>query len=248
MGQETLDYASIVADLEAKKSSLEVLISSFRSAMAMGALGKTGDLPSSVSSSLSPLALGSPFELPAGAFHGKSLGEAIKLYLAVIKKKQTIREITAALREGGVESTSEKFESVVTGALWRLKKSQEVLRFKDGWGLAEFYPESLRARIGVGDKQPKKKRGRTKSKSARSRVKPAESADLQPVGPQKAIENYVASQRGKRITAAQVSGALDIRAQTVALILGKLAHSGHLGKNDDGSFTAGKPEELQLVS
>jgi len=251
MGLETLDYSAIVADLEAKKAALEVMITSARSAMAVGALGKTGDVPPAAGRSplVPPAAFGPPVELPAGAFHGKSLGPAIKLYLAAIKKKQTIREISTALREGGVESTSENFESVVTGALNRLKGSHEVLRFKDGWGLAEFYPESLRARIGGIDKQPKKKRGaRAKGKPARARIKLVESAEPQRIGPQKAIEDYVASQLGKCVTAAQVAGALQMRTQTVALILGKLAHTGHLGKNDDGSFNVGKPEETQLVN
>src|ERR1700747_306325 len=99
MGMELLDYAAILADLEAKKSALEQAIASFRQAMASGALGQMtegGIVPS----------LGTSFsggEVPAGAFLGKSIPEAAKLYLEIVKKKQTTREIAEALQKGGME-------------------------------------------------------------------------------------------------------------------------------------------------
>jgi hypothetical protein len=76
----------------------------------------------------------------------------------------TVRDIANALKDGGVESTEASFENNMTGALHRLKASGEVLRFKDGWALAEFYPESLRARIAkdVEPKRRRKKPGRAK--------------------------------------------------------------------------------------
>src|SRR5580698_4809299 len=70
--------------------------------------------------SLSNGDLGQPMDLPDGAFFGKSIPACVKLYMSAAKKKKTIKEIAAALREGGVESTSDNFESVVTGALNRL--------------------------------------------------------------------------------------------------------------------------------
>jgi hypothetical protein len=66
---------------------------------------------------MKPTLGGPPVELPTGAFLGKSIGAAIKLYLGAIRRKQTTKEIAVALKEGGVESTSDNFESVVLASL-----------------------------------------------------------------------------------------------------------------------------------
>ena len=62
-----------------------------------------------------------------------------------LERKRLTKEIAAALREGGVESTAGNFESIVTTALNRLRAAGEVLKFKDGWGLSEWYPANMRA-------------------------------------------------------------------------------------------------------
>jgi hypothetical protein len=260
MPGEIFDYTSILMDLEAKKAALDAMIASFRSALAIGALGSVGEV-STAPNAAGPLAAGASensIELPTGAFHGKSIPAAIKLYLSAVKKKQNNREISSALREGGVESTSPNFEGVITGALNRMKAGGEVLRFKDGWGLAEFYPESLRARISVVSKPVKKKKAKRAAKVKVDRS--AEARDLaekavaqsEPVpeagaaahvpGPQKVILDHVATLEGKRITTDEVAAALGIRKQTVALILAKIAHTGGIDKNPDGSFNVGKVE------
>jgi hypothetical protein len=128
------DIATIIRDLKKRRAELDASIASLE--RAYGATPRTGeDGPAAFNGGDQH-----PTELPRGAFLGKSLPSAIKLYLSAMKMKQTDREIAAALREGGVESTSDNFEKVVTGCLNRMKASGEVLRFKDGWGLTEFYP------------------------------------------------------------------------------------------------------------
>jgi hypothetical protein len=47
MSTEPVDYTAILADLEAKKAALEHTITSFRQAMAMGALGQPSQNESS---------------------------------------------------------------------------------------------------------------------------------------------------------------------------------------------------------
>jgi hypothetical protein len=51
------------------------------------------------------------------------------------------------LLRGGLASTSKNLESTVATALGRLRDEGIVLRFPDGWDLAESYPESLRNRL-----------------------------------------------------------------------------------------------------
>src|SRR5207247_9040991 len=85
-----------------------------------------------------------------------SLRAGVTRWLTGVGRRQTVRGRGAALRDGGVESASPNVENVVTGALHRLKGNGEVLRFKDGWGLAELYPVSLRSSLKKDSKPIRK--------------------------------------------------------------------------------------------
>ena len=244
-----IDYPSILADMKAKRSALDASITSLEAALASGALGQSSD-PSSetLQGGLRPI------ELPVGAFSNKSIPAAIKLYLAAVKKKQTNTEIARALQEGGLESTADNFLTTVTTALNRLKVNGEVLRFKDGWGLAEHYNESLRTRLSHGQKPLRKTKTKAKTKT-KVKVDSGKVAAIKPAivnseqqRPQAVIEKYVGSLEGRRITTEQVAGALNMRKQTVALILAKIAHAGAIDKNADGSFDVGKVEDPRMVN
>ena len=146
-----------LAVLDQKIAALTALRESYRQALETGALGgQPGEIDFS-----SAMGVGSgrpdvPIDLPKGALLGKSLPAAVKLWLTSARRKASVKEIATALRDGGVESTSPNFENVVSGALHRLKSNHEVLRFKDGWAAAEFYPTSLRTTATKG-KTPKAK-------------------------------------------------------------------------------------------
>jgi hypothetical protein len=182
MASEKFDYETMIADLKAKRATLDAAIASLEAARALGTLGQAtegAEVSKVVTSGIPGAENGYPVELPHGAFHGKSLPAAIKLYLSAVKKKRSIREIATALREHGMESTSDNFEGVVTGSLNRLKSLGEVLRFKDGWGLSEWYPEAFRSRITSEPKTRKggKKKRSKKGKAAASTDAPRESLE-----------------------------------------------------------------------
>jgi hypothetical protein len=169
MASEKFDFAEFLAHLEAKRAALDALIDSYRAALSVGALGPVGDVDLSAVSG--GAGIGSkpsgPVDLPQGALLGKSIPEGIKLILAAARRKVPIKEITAALREGGIESTSRFFENTVSTALHRLKTSGQVLKFNDGWALAEFYPENLRNRLAAAQaeqKTPKKPKARKRAR------------------------------------------------------------------------------------
>src|SRR5271166_4055386 len=103
MSTQTIDYGAILANMEAKKAALEAAIASLRAALAMGALGASGDLPEGIAAASVSAALYGG-DVPNGAFLGKSIPDAAKLYLEIVKKKQTSREIAEALQKGGIES------------------------------------------------------------------------------------------------------------------------------------------------
>lgn len=183
MASEKFDFAEVLAVLEAKRAALDTLIGSFRAAMSVGALGQLTDIDvTTVSSTNTNSSLGKvagPIDLPQGALLGMSIPAAIKLYLSAARRKQTTREITTALKEQGVESTSQNFENTVTTALHRLKNAGDVLKFNDGWALAEFYPENLRNRIAAqGEQKSASKKAATKARkrTAKAKVVPLSTA------------------------------------------------------------------------
>ena len=244
MALENVDPTAILSYLEAKKAALENVIASWKAALALGALGPASDLPDDIGGS-NPVSV----ELPAGALLNKSLPAAIKLYLSAVKKKQTIKDIASALKEGGVESTSASFETVVTGALNRLKRTGEVLRFKDGWGLTEFYPESLRARLLQEDKPASKKKIAKGAKTKRpkriaAKAEPAkESASepqpLKPEGLEWRIELLLQSDASKAYTAKEMAGALHLEnPASVAMALGRLEAKKKVAKVAGGKYQA----------
>lgn len=151
-----------LAVLEQKIAALTALRESYRQALATGALGgQPGEIDFSSAMGVGTGRTDVPIDLPKGALLGKSLPAAVKLWLTSARRKASVKDIATALREGGVESTSPNFENVVSGALHRLKANHEVLRFKDGWAAAEFYPTSLRT---TGTKNTKNKTPKAKKK------------------------------------------------------------------------------------
>jgi|GEM_PF-2819801 len=187
--------------VDAKIGALQALRASYLAAVSIGAFGQSGD-PASFSVGGVPTGSmgfgGAPLELPRGALLGKSIPAAIKLYLSAVKKKQTIREIANALREGGVETTAKNFETPVQSAIYRLQATGDVLRFKEGWALAEFYPESLRNRIAQDSKQPKKTTGKAGRARKRTTKKATSTAET------KRIDTSPAQQGGQRAVAVRL--------------------------------------------
>jgi hypothetical protein len=225
MGSETIDYTTIIADLEAKKSALDAAINAFRLAQAIGALGQaleSASVPSLVAAS------SVAGEVPAGAFLGKSIPEAAKLFLAIVKSKQTSRDIAAALLKGGIESRSKSFGTQVHSILDRASKSGSgiVKLDRSHWGLVEWYPAGVRAGLS------QEKRGKRRISKSSKRAKKEQATNG--MGPQATILNFM---QGKGFLAPKdISAHTGIKIQTTCLLLSKLAASKKLDKSADGHF------------
>jgi len=236
MAENIVDYQTLLADMETKKNILEHAITSLRAAIAAGALGRPGDLPPGTIPAGSPFspAGGSAMDLPVGAFLNKSVPAAIKLYLSTIRKKQTTQQIAMALKEGGVESTADDFEKLVAGSLHRLKIAKEVLRFPDGWGYAEHYPEHIRKAISEETKPNRKKAKKTsksKTKKETSDAKPK----VVPIGgglEKRILEvlNHAPSALGST----EIAKILNVNPTGTLLTLGRMAAKGTAEKAGNG--------------
>jgi hypothetical protein len=253
LAQKEFDFNEFISYLEAKKKALEALITSAKAAHELGALGPqrfprlSGE--SAPVGELAPVA--DPIELPRGALLNKSLPDAIRLYLSAVKKKQNNKEIVAALKDAGVESTSANFEGVVAGALKRLKDSHVLLRFDDGWGLAELYPESLRARLLQNDKPASKKKAAKRTKAKKSLN--IERIFSEPGVPQEGLEHRIKAvleaDRSQSYLPNEMAEKLSIeRPGRVATALGRMAGKHTAEKIEGGkyrAYTGGKAHEMQ---
>jgi hypothetical protein len=247
MSTQPFDYSAIVADLEAKKAAIEATLTSLRSAMALGALGQPGDSPAipGVGSSV-PMYGG---DIPDGAFLNKGIPEATKLYLEMVKKKQTSSEIAAALRKGGMESTSSDFVGVVNAGLNRARKlpASPLLKLGSFWGLKTWYPKGIVSGIGTPAKKAKKK-SRKPAKAAES--KPKETATVQrpePVKPgvvltmsgaKDKILEMLTMNPHLEFTAKDLAAQFGQEPQKVYLILGNLGRARKIEKTASGAYRA----------
>jgi hypothetical protein len=249
MSMEPVDYLAILADLEAKKAALEHTITSFRQAMAMGALGQMATESGGVPSVSVPSMTGG--EVPAGAFHGKSIPEATQLYLEIVKRKQTGREIAEALQKGGMESTSKNFAEVVGNGLNRARRlgNSGLVKLGAHWGLASWYPKGIVTAATEPKKAKKKKKKNRKPAANEAKSKPKEHAHAkgpQPVPPVISTERNPAERvleilrvnSGTAFTTQELAKMLKLEPSRIPLILGNLIRGHKVEKTKDGKYTA----------
>lgn len=232
MAENIMDYQTMLADMESKKAVLEQAIASFRAAIAAGALGQPGEMQAGTINPAS-ISMGGSMELPVGALLNKSLPAAIKLYLSTIRKKQTTPQIAAALRAGGVETLAADFETVVAGSLHRLKLAGEVLRFPDGWGYAEHYPDHIRKAISQ-DSKPKKKK---KTGKAKSKVKKETTAKAKVVPIAGALEQKIEKilkATTMVLNSTDIAQMINANPTGVLLTMGRMAAKGTIEKFGNG--------------
>jgi len=247
MSVEKIDYAAIIADLEAKRAALETAITSLKAVVASGALGPSeGTSYVNLAGTLvSPSAPGG--EIPDGAFHGKSIPEAIRLYLELMRKKQTAREIAEGLKKGGTESTSKYFDKMIYATLDRLKKAGHVVKIEGNWGLPAWYPALMRAGVRENGQKPKR-RGRprkTISKTGGPKLLPGPNKPAMDEGhhPAKLSERIMALLKEhpkEEFTAKQLSERFGIHAKVISMTMGTIMKKGEIRLSAPGTYTASK--------
>ena len=230
----------LFAYAEARIAAWQAVLASLKTALALDPAGQTPESldPASMATSQNK-DFGQPIDLPEGAFYGKSIPVCVELYLSAARKKKTNKEIAAGLREGGVESNASNFENVVTGALFGLKKAGKVLRFKDGWGLAEWYPAHIRAVNPVGPVKRSKKKTARKVKAEKVIPGILAREGAPPLLPQKAnvraLELLRSGKKGE-YALTDLGEHLGMGIQGARLVLGKLVKAGKVEKTPHNTY------------
>lgn len=161
MPDQSVDLHTYLAELEAQRASIEVLIAGVRARLGVSSNGGTAPAPGS-SVGREPIQVG---RVRSDEFFRMSMPEAIRKYLEIMKQPQTPKEIMAGIKAGGILSEAKHFYANVFTSLRRLRKQNLVINTKSGgWGLAEWYagksgvtpePKPKRKKGGKGGKSPK---------------------------------------------------------------------------------------------
>ncbi len=237
MSSESIDYAAIIADLEAKSAALDATIKAFRAAQAAGALGiNVGDSMGSMADGVSAVLLPSG-DVPVGAFLGKSIPEAAKLCLQIVKRKLTSREIAEYLKKGGIESMSKTFPTLVHSILIRASRvsgSPIVKLDRSYWALASWYPASMRTSGTPEKRSYKRRKGRGRKSESAKEAKQKESGP----GPVSRITQVLRSKPGAEFSAEDIATPANLSLQVTRLMLGRLVASKAAEKTSTGKYRA----------
>ena len=225
-----VDWAAVLAELEAKRVALDKAISSLRVVIASGVLfGSAEDAMPAMADSVGVGLHGG--DVPIGAFLGKSIPEAAKLCLQIVKKKMTTREIAEALKKGGIETTAKtSFPSIVHSILMRAARSGTgiVKLDRSHWGLAEWYPSGMRAAV-AGDRRSRRRRGRAHKPQS-------EPATTNGAKPRERILQVLHNQPGMELSLQELAEHLRMPKRAVNMALINLVHANAIQKTAGGKY------------
>jgi hypothetical protein len=237
-----MDFSAILANMESKRSALDAAIASLRAAMASGALGTVGTSVDTIPVDGIPITVASQrshgIDIPNGAFHGKTVTEAIKTYLGTIKKKQKTRQIVDALRKGGIESSSDKFSNIVYNNLARMQNiTGEIVKVGTEWGLSEWFPAGMRSSAKPPAVRRKRKRPTYIPGAVKKVISSHSGASTLPAR----IEELLGTDPDKVYTPAEIATVLNVAPISVNVRLKRLLTRGRVSKEGHGQYRAANP-------
>ena len=126
-----VDYKAVLADLEARKAQIELMIAGVKSFIASGvAASSNGHVEGVIR----------PEDVPPHAFLGLSIADATKKFLDMVKSKQSLPQIIQSLEQGGLPPA--KYNTVYAVLRRRENTVGDIFRMGDDWALTEWYPNN----------------------------------------------------------------------------------------------------------
>ena len=132
------DYAGVLADLKGRRAALTREVSELDEAIAaIERLVLRTSLGGTQAGIVPPANPSSSILVPSRAFAGLNVQQAIAKYMIMVGGSQSTRQITEALRRGGLETKSRKPYAIVYNTLHRLSSpTGSFERTEDGlWKL-----------------------------------------------------------------------------------------------------------------
>lgn len=136
------DYQQLLTHLEEERENIDRLIVWVKGKMAQQ------DSAEAIVQASQPTA-SVPMRFPRLApdsFFRMTVPQAIKAYLNIAKRPKAAKEITEALKKGGLTTQAKNLYATVYPTLLRIEKAGEVVRMANNeWALAEWYPGGRKA-------------------------------------------------------------------------------------------------------
>lgn len=151
MPDESNPYAAVLADLEKERDQINGMIAMMKRRMGLSV--EEGPVVTALASGNSSVPEGA--QIRSDTFFGMAISDAIRKYLAMVKRPQRASEIAKALDEGGLLHSSKSWLATVQTTLTRMKGV--VVRVPNGWGLMEWYPGRNFEKTNPTAKQPQKR-------------------------------------------------------------------------------------------
>jgi hypothetical protein len=230
MSAEDMDLGSVIASLRSKRAALDNAIAALEALASSGAASPDGAMPSTVSFSGSGAG-----EVPDGAFHGLSMPAAIRMYLEMVRSKKTAKEIGDGLKKGGLESTAKYYDKIVYSTLDRLRKSKDVVKIGNAWGLPNWFPALMRA--GAGVKPGKARRGRPRKSTPQGPKLLAATNNAKPEPSTSDMIDWFLRDNPGLHTPEQIQSATRIaNIQVAKMVLGTMVKKGRVTRSEDGKY------------
>lgn len=216
MTPEVGPFDAAIAEVEARIKNLQITLESLKQLRASA----DGATAASVADSRQEV------EVQHDSFFGMTIADAVRKYLNMVKHTKSTAEIAEVLEQGGLKHASKDFQTTLRSVLG---PREEFLRVNGEWGLASWYPGLGRGRKPKTEKPVKRaKPQNTRRANAKKHTQAEPSPESAPISipssagdrPQARVEEYLRSHH--EATARDVATALNLRIQTVGLILGKL--------------------------
>jgi hypothetical protein len=126
-----INYAAVLADLEAKRAQLDSAIAAMKVL-----IEQTGSL----SATAPPVPrIASLAHVPPRAFVGLSTSAAVRMLLEMMQRRLSVNEILQGLRAGGLKPN--KYRNVYAILRQRESDKCDIIKVNTTWGLAEWNPE-----------------------------------------------------------------------------------------------------------
>jgi predicted glycosyltransferase len=131
MPEPAINYAAVLADLEAKRAELDAAIAAIKII-----IRQTGSL---AATSPAVPRVASLSQVPSKAFVGLSTSNAARKLLEMMQRRLTMKEIMQGLQAGGLKPN--KYRNIYSILRQREAYKADLINVNAKWGLAEWNPE-----------------------------------------------------------------------------------------------------------
>ena len=131
MSATPINYAAVLADLQAKRTQLDSAIASIKTI-----IEQTG----SMAANAAPVPrIAGLSQVPPRAFVGLSISAAVRQLLEMMQRRLSVKEIMQGLQAGGLKPN--KYRNVYAIMRQRESDKADIIKVDRQWGLAEWNPE-----------------------------------------------------------------------------------------------------------